>query len=104
MIDNSNKSRILFVDDDPKVLESIQRIFFDMDDEWDMEFANNGKEALECMKIQSFDVVVSDMRMPEMDGAALLNKVQKLYPHTVRFILSGYSDKEMILSSLPCTW
>jgi len=97
---DEERKRILFVDDDPKVLESMQRIFFDMDDEWDMEFANSGQEALDFMEIQPFDVVVSDMRMPEMDGAELLSQVKEQYPATVRFILSGFSDKEMILRTV----
>lgn len=94
------KKQILFVDDELSILESIQRIFYDMDDEWDMEFANNGNEALEYMKVHPFDVIISDMRMPEMDGAELLNKVKTLYPSTIRFILSGFSDKEMILRTV----
>jgi len=95
-----DKKRIIFVDDEQNVIDSMQRIFFDMDDEWDMEFASSGKEALEYMKEQPFDVVISDMRMPEMDGAELLSLVKELYPATVRFILSGFSDKEMILRTV----
>lgn len=94
------KRRILFVDDDLRVLESIKRMFFDMENEWDMQFAENAFVALDYMKDGAFDVVISDMRMPDMDGAELLKKVKDKYPHTICFILSGYTDKEMIIKTV----
>jgi HD-like signal output (HDOD) protein len=97
---SETKKRVLFVDDEPKVLEGLQRMLRKLRGEWEMEFAENGREALEKMARQPFDVVVSDMRMPEMDGAQLLNAVKERYPGTVRLILSGHSDKEMILRSV----
>jgi len=65
-----------------------------------MEFCQSGKEALAAMEKQPFDLVVSDMMMPEMNGAQLLKKVRELYPGTVRFILSGHSGRELILQSV----
>ncbi len=97
---NETKKRVLFVDDEPKVLDGLRRMLRKLRDEWDMAFALSGREALEAMAHQPFDVVVSDMRMPEMDGAALLSTVKERYPGTVRLILSGHSDKEMILRSV----
>ena len=94
------KLRILFVDDEPKVLQGLQRMLRPMQQEWEMAFSESGKEALEILEKEPFDVVVSDMRMPGMDGAQLLNEVNKRYPKTVRFILSGHSDREMILKSV----
>ncbi len=94
------KHRILFVDDEVNILRGIKRMLRGMKDEWDMAFAENGKKALEMISKVPIDVVVSDMRMPGMDGAQLLNEVRKLHPGTARIILSGYSDKESILRTV----
>ena len=61
---------------------------------------HGGPEALALLAKGSFDVVVTDMRMPKMDGAGLLLEIKKCYPNVVRIILSGHSDKELILKSL----
>lgn len=87
--------RILFVDDEPKVLEGIQRMLHSMRHEWDMVFAQSGQEALSILAEQPADVVVSDMRMPGMDGVQLLTEVMQRYPQTVRIALSGHSEREM---------
>jgi len=91
--------RILFVDDEPLVLQGIQRSLRPMRAEWEIEFANGGPEALEAMALAPFDVVITDMRMPGMDGAQLLDLVKARFPRTVRIILSGQSDRETILRS-----
>ena len=65
--------------------------------EWTMEFVSNSPEALERMAAEPFDVVVTDMHMPGMDGAQLLQEVQKRHPETVRFVLSGQSSREAVL-------
>jgi HD-like signal output (HDOD) protein len=92
--------RILFVDDEPMVLNGLERSLRAMRKEWEMSFVSSGAQALEAMAQSPFDVVVSDMRMPGMDGAALLEQVKAKYPRTVRFVLSGQSDKEAILRSV----
>ena len=92
--------RILFVDDEPMVLQGVQRSLRGMRAEWDIEVATSGLQALELMERSPFDVVVSDMRMPGMDGASLLEKVKTKFPRTVRFVLSGQSDRETILRSV----
>jgi len=92
--------RILFVDDEPKVLEGIQRMLRPMRHEWQMAFAHSGPEALDILAERPFDVVVSDMRMPGMDGGELLTEVMRRYPETVRIVLSGYSAKETVLRSV----
>jgi len=94
------KRRILFVDDEASVLEGLRNMLRRMRKEWDMEFAASGGEALAAMERSPADIVVSDMRMPEMDGVQLLNEVKDRYPDTVRFILSGHSDRESILRSV----
>jgi HD-like signal output (HDOD) protein/CheY-like chemotaxis protein len=92
--------RILFVDDDPGILQGLRRMLHPLRHEWDMTFVTSGQEALAVMAQSSFDVVVSDMRMPGMDGAQLLTEVSKLSPRAVRIILSGYSEREMVLRSV----
>ncbi len=92
--------KILFVDDELNVLQGLKRMLHPMRHEWDMEFASSGQEALDILAKNSFDVVVSDMRMPNMDGSKLLAIVMKQYPECVRIILSGHSDYEMILRSV----
>jgi len=92
--------RILFVDDEPMVLQGLQPSLRVMRSQWEMEFAASGAEALETMARSHFDVVITDMRMPGMDGAQLLDRVKAAYPQTVRMILSGQSDLETILRSV----
>jgi putative nucleotidyltransferase with HDIG domain len=94
------KKRVLFVDDERNVLEGLKRMLRDMRHEWEMAFAGSGQEALEILGREAFDVVVSDMRMPGMDGCQFLSKVQEGYPHIIRIILSGYSDREIVLKSV----
>jgi HD-like signal output (HDOD) protein len=91
---------ILFVDDEPNILDGLQRMLRSVRHEWQMSFANNGAEALNFMAQNNVDVIVSDMKMPGMDGSQLLQEVRKLYPQVVRIILSGYSEKDMILKSV----
>jgi HD-like signal output (HDOD) protein/CheY-like chemotaxis protein len=92
--------RILFVDDEPMILQGIQHSMRSMRAEWEIEIANSGAEAVEMMAQTPFDVVITDMRMPGMDGAQLLELVKAKFPRTVRIILSGQSDRETILRSV----
>ncbi len=93
--------RILFVDDEPMILEGLRGLLRRYRREWDVVFAGGGEQALtECAQ-GPFDVVVSDMRMPGMDGATLLKEVQRLYPHTVRIVLSGHMEEEAALRAVP---
>lgn len=94
------KRRILFVDDEPRVLMSIRRMLHGMRNEWDMHFAERGSDALDMLAEEPFDVIMTDIRMPDMDGAQLLSEVKKAYPNMVRIILSGHSEKEMIFKSV----
>ena len=83
---------ILFVDDEPNIIEALRRMLFPLRKEWNMSFCSGASEALAAMEQQRFDVIVSDMRMPGMDGAQLLAEVKTRYPDTVRFILTGQTD------------
>ena len=94
------KKRILFVDDEPSILQGLKRMLRSQRHEWDMAFAEGGEQALEILEQEQFDAVVSDMKMPGMDGAQLLEEVKKRHPEMVRFILSGYSDQELVMRSV----
>ncbi len=94
------KKGILFVDDEPRVLDGLKRLLRGLRNDWDVFFATNGREALEQLEKKRVDVIVSDMLMPEMDGACLLGEVMRRYPHTVRIILSGQAERQSVLSSV----
>ena len=89
--------RILFVDDDARILESLRRMLRHCRNEWEMVFVQSGPEALEELRSQNFDVIVSDVRMPGMDGIQLLEHVQKDFPGMIRIVLSGYFEREAAL-------
>lgn len=93
--------RILFVDDEPKVLRGLRRMLLDRCSEWDMSFVEDPRLALTQLREQEFDVVVSDMRMPDVDGAEVLRWARQLQPRTIRIILSGHTDREAALRALP---
>jgi len=93
------KHRILFVDDEPNVLKELQQSLRNMRSEWDMKFVQDGPEAIEVLEAEHVDIIITDMRMPEMDGATLLRIVKSRFPDVIRMILSGQSDKESFLKS-----
>ena len=70
-------------------------------DRWDMQFVVGGEAALQACEAGSFDVVISDMRMPGMDGATLLGHIRDRFPNTARIILSGYSDAALATRAIP---
>ncbi|WP_420549501.1 response regulator [Curvivirga sp.] len=93
----SQKPHVLFVDDEENILQGLRRGFRGKRKEWSMSFAVGGKNALEIIEDNEIDIIVSDMRMPEMDGAELLEKVKEKSPGTTRIVLSGYAENEAIL-------
>ncbi|HLF93365.1 MAG TPA: response regulator [Planctomycetota bacterium] len=95
--------RILFVDDESHILEGLQRLLRGMRKEWQMEFVTSGALALETLSRGTFDVIVSDMRMPVMNGAVLLARVRDRYPHMFRLTLSGHADQEEIVKTVGVT-
>lgn len=99
----TTKLRILFVDDEQMLLNGLSRTFRPMRNLWDIETAISGSEALQKLKAHPFDVIVTDMRMSEMDGAELLGIVTKEYPHIIRILLSGQADAESLLRSIGST-
>ncbi|MFO0984060.1 MAG: response regulator [Planctomycetota bacterium] len=92
---------ILFVDDEQRVLDGLQRMLRPMRTEWDMAFVTGGAVAIALLDERRFDVIVTDMRMPGMDGAHLLAVVHERWPDTIRIVLSGHSDQEMALRAVP---
>jgi HD-like signal output (HDOD) protein len=106
------KIRILFVDDEPNILAGLRRMARSMRSEWEAQYASCGQEAIALLESHPCDIVVSDMRMPGMDGVELLSQVQQRFPDTVRVVLSGHSDPEAVIKSVkpahqflskPCT-
>ena len=87
--------RVLFVDDEPALLAGLRRMLFPLRQEWHTAFADGAARALELLDREPFDVIVADMRMPEMSGAELLTEVTRKYPHMVRMILSGTWDRDL---------
>ncbi len=92
--------QVMFVDDEPRVLSGIERALMMTDEDWGCRFVHSGQEALAMLEDLPADVVVSDMRMPFMDGAELLRQVRERWPSTIRIILSGYSDADATLRML----
>ncbi len=88
-------ARVIFVDDEPNILRGLQRTFRRMRNEWDMDFLEGGEAALKHLADNPADVIVSDMRMPGVDGAQFLTEAAKTHPETIRIILSGEADREM---------
>ncbi len=95
-----SRQRILFVDDEPQVLEGLQNLLRKERARWDMVFACGGAEAMACIEEAPFDVVVSDMRMAGLDGAELLQRVKDLHPGTARIVLSGHAEHEAAVRAL----
>jgi HD-like signal output (HDOD) protein/CheY-like chemotaxis protein len=95
-----SKRRILFVDDEVSVLEGLRAVLRAQRHEWDMVFALGGVRATELLQSQTFDVVVTDMRMPVVDGAEVLQRAKQLQPHAVRIVLSGQTDVETAMKSV----
>lgn len=91
------KTSILFVDDDPSLLASLRRLLHRFRSDWQIEFCLSAKEALLHLEQKHVDVVVSDIRMPDMDGTELMQAVARNHPRVIRFILSGQAEKKTLL-------
>jgi HD-like signal output (HDOD) protein/ActR/RegA family two-component response regulator len=86
------RKRILFVDDEQAILDGLRNVLRADRQRWRQRFAGSGAEALELLAAEPADVVVSDMRMPAMDGLELLDRVRQGWPEAARVVLSGYAD------------
>ena len=92
--------KVLFVDDEPRVLEALERMVHELTEGWEVRCAGSGEDALATLAESRFDVVVSDMRMPGMDGAALLHEVHVRHPYVARIVLSGQTEEDAAMRSL----
>ncbi|MCC7382064.1 MAG: HDOD domain-containing protein [Deltaproteobacteria bacterium] len=92
--------RILFVDDEEAILRSLRNLLRKQRTAWDMVFACGAEPALAELEKAPFDVVVSDIRMPGMDGVALLDRVRHSSPASVRIILSGFAERDVVLKGV----
>jgi putative nucleotidyltransferase with HDIG domain len=95
-----NQLKVLFVDDEPNILNGLKRMLRSLRNNWQMTFVESGEQALQMLNQENYNVVFSDMRMPGMNGAELLLNVQKKHPEVIRIILSGHTEKDMILKSV----
>ncbi|MEM9353019.1 MAG: response regulator [Planctomycetota bacterium] len=93
-------TRVLFVEDDPASLDLLNRAMQQFHSHWTMEFFDDPEEALHALLLEPFDVVVSDMEMPGMDGAELLARVRELTPSSVRIVLGDLAEQERILRAV----
>lgn len=95
---DNNKIKILFVDDEPYVLNALRRLFFE--ESYEIFTANSGKEGLEIVQTNDVAVIVSDQRMPEMSGAEFLERVKDISPDSIRIILTGYADVSAAIDAI----
>ncbi|HWE52109.1 MAG TPA: response regulator [Bryobacteraceae bacterium] len=95
------KKRILFVDDEPQALEALDDLLYKYQAKWEMVFAGSGASAVDRMNEMPFDVIVTDVKMPGMDGIALLGIVRDQHPETIRIALSGLTELEGSLRAMP---
>lgn len=92
------KHTLLFVDDEKSILTSIKRLFFQ--DDFEILLAQGAKEGLALLLHHQPSVIITDMRMPEMDGIQFLKAASKICPDAVRLVLSGYADIETIMNAV----
>ncbi|NVB83554.1 MAG: HDOD domain-containing protein [Kofleriaceae bacterium] len=92
--------RILFVDDEPAILMGLQNLLHKDRKRWTMTFLPSGDAAEAMLDTEHFEVVVTDMRMPGLDGGGLLTLLQRDHPATARIMLSGHADSDAIMRSL----
>ena len=90
------KSNIIIVDDSKEILSSFQREL--RKEPYNVFYTNDGQEALEILSENSCKLIISDIKMPRMDGFELLSRVQELYPDILRVVLSGHTDVKLILN------
>ena len=103
---------ILFVDDEVNILQALKRMLHSYRQQWVMTFCSSGAEALKLLREQSFDVLVTDIRMPQVDGSRLLFESFIYQPETMRCVLSGFAELNQAIKvagtahqflSKPCT-
>ena len=96
--DSNSMKKVLFVDDEKSILVALRRLCRNTG--WDIYTAESGDEGLEIINEHAIDLVVSDMRMPKMNGAEFLEQVVEQSPSTVRILLTGYSEVTATLAAI----
>jgi HD-like signal output (HDOD) protein len=96
----NDRSRILFVDDEPSVLDGLRDLLRKDRGRWDMVFAASGEAGLAELLKEPFHIVVSDMRMPGMDGVQFLSQVKSSHPSAARIILTGHAERDDLMRAL----
>ncbi|MBD2857865.1 response regulator [Spongiibacter sp. KMU-158] len=94
---DADQAKVLFVDDEPRILVAMKALFRNT---YEVFTANSGSDALEVLRSQDIDVIVSDQRMPEMNGVEFLRTARTLRPRAIRILLTGYSDLNAILGAI----
>jgi HD-like signal output (HDOD) protein len=97
MMQATDHRSVLFVDDEPDILVSIEDSLEPYRESWQMHFAGGGEEALKILDQQRVNLLVTDLQMPGMDGARLLAESRRKHPETARVVMSGFYDKETAL-------
>ena len=95
---NTSKKSILVIDDDKSVLRAFTLIL--KKDDYDVDTAENGKEALEKAETGEYDAALIDVRLPDMDGTDLLPKLQKILPEAAKIVITGFPSLETGIKSL----
>ena len=96
-MEDQRKLHVLFVDDEPAILELLPRLLADMRESWEMSFAQSASDGLELLAQIQFDVVVSDLNMPGMNGLEFLKEVRERHPLSARVMYSSTCDQRSIL-------
>ncbi|MCG8369467.1 MAG: response regulator, partial [Proteobacteria bacterium] len=91
--------RIMIVDDEPNILSSLHRVL-KRKGEWEIETYDDVQEALKRAQTMTFELVISDYRMPVMDGVEFLNEIRKYQPEAMRIILSGFTELQALLDAI----
>lgn len=87
--------KILFVDDDKNLLNSLKRVMHQYRENWEMVFVERGTDALDLLSKDTFDIIFADYKMPGMDGIELLEIIKEQYPRIKRILLTGQSESEI---------
>ncbi len=90
--------RILLVDDEPNVLKSLRRVF--RQENYRIETESNGLDALKRLEAENFDLIISDYKMPGLDGAELLKRIKRMRPETIRIMLTGHADTGAVMGAI----
>jgi two-component system NtrC family sensor kinase len=89
---------ILCVDDEKSIRHALRRVF--LDEPWELLFASCGQEGIEVFQANHVDLILSDFRMPGMDGVEFLKRAKQINPDSMRIVLSGYADINLIVEAL----